>query len=94
MNEDRTWNDTTRGKLREILRNLVLGEVRLANCDHASIIQICREVYIEDECPADEWGTFVRFATEELEKAATRHSTEQAMWPRETIALEVCKLPP
>jgi hypothetical protein len=84
MSEDSTWNDTTRGKLRERLRTLVLGEVRLANSDHDDIIQICREVYIEDECPEDEWGMFVRFATDELEKAATRHSTEQAMWPRET----------
>ena len=73
-----------RGELREILRNLVLGEVRLANADHDDIIQICREVYIEDECPKEEWGKFVRFATDELEKAATRHSKEQAMWPRET----------
>jgi hypothetical protein len=84
MSEDSTWNDRSRGELREILRNLVLGEVRLANSGHDDIIQICREVYIEEECPEDERGMFVRFATEELEKAATRHSIEQAMWPGET----------
>jgi Domain of unknown function (DUF6891) len=84
MSEDSNWNDTTRRELRETLRNLVSGEVRLANSGHDDIIQICREVYIEDECPKDEWEMFVRFATDQLEKAAAKNSTEQAAWPPET----------
>ncbi|MBN2477440.1 MAG: hypothetical protein JXB62_22735 [Pirellulales bacterium] len=84
MTEDSTWNDTTRSDLREALRNHVVGELRLANSDHDEIIQACREVYIEDECPEDEWESFVRFATEELRKADSAHSAAQATWPRET----------
>lgn len=84
MNEDSAWNDKTRSDLRETLRALVLGEVRLAKSAHDEIIQTCREVYIEDECPEDEWELFVQFAIDELKKAEVVHSAEQTMWPRET----------
>ena len=67
MSKDLTWNDTTREDLRETLRNHILGEVRLAHTGYDDIIQLCREVYIEDECPQDEWETFVRFARDELD---------------------------
>lgn len=84
MSEDSTWNDTTREDLRNTLRSFVLGTIRLANSNHNDIISTCREVYIEDVCPEDEWETFVRFAKGELVKAATGHSKEQAAWPPET----------
>jgi hypothetical protein len=84
MTEDSTWNDTARSDLRETLRNLVVGEVRLAKSRHDEIIQTCREGYIEDECPEDEWELFVRFATDELKKAEAAHSAAQATWPPET----------
>lgn len=84
MSEDFTWNDTTRDDLRESLRQCILGEVRLARRDNDGIIQICREVYIDDECPEDERESFISFARGELEKAATRQSLEQATWPNET----------
>ncbi len=84
MSENSTWNDTTRQDLRENLRNRVLGELRLAKRHHDDIIQFCREVYIDDDCPEDEREAFIRFASDELEKAATKHSMEQAAWPCET----------
>jgi hypothetical protein len=77
VTEDSTWNDTSRDDLRESLRNRVLGELRLAKSHHGDIIQLCREVYIDDECPEDEREAFIRFAREELDKAATKHSMEQ-----------------
>jgi hypothetical protein len=84
MSKNFIWDDTTRGKLRETLRHLILGEVRLARSEPGDIITICREVYIEDECPDDERDSFIRFATDELKRAAARHSAEQAAWPQET----------
>jgi len=84
MTADSTWNDTARSDLREALRNLVVGEVRLAKSSHDDIIETCREVYIEDECPEDEWDSFVRFAKDELEKAEAAQSAVKATWPPET----------
>ena len=84
MSEDSTWNDTMREVLRESLRNRVVGEVRLAKSNHDDIIQLCREVYIDDECPQNERDVFIRFAKDELEKVATRHSMEQTAWPLQT----------
>ncbi|MCP3894700.1 MAG: hypothetical protein GY706_08755 [Bacteroides sp.] len=84
MTGSQTWNDNTREDLREMLRDRVLGEVRLANSDRDDILQICREVYIEDECPEDEWDMFIQFAADELEQASARFLAEQEVWPRET----------
>jgi len=84
MGNDQVWNDDTRNDLRKTLRSVILGEVRLARRDHDSILDLCREVYIEDECPEDEWGAFNDFATEELHIAVSRLASEQATWPNET----------
>jgi len=84
MTEKPTWNDSKREDLRETLRSLVLGEVRLSNSDRDGILQFCREVYIEDECPEDEWDLFIQFAAQGLEQASARLSAEQEAWPRET----------
>jgi hypothetical protein len=84
MSEITTWNETSREDLRATLRSCVLGEVRLANSEHGGIVEFCREVYVADGCPEEERESFVRFATDELEKAKSRHSQEQADWPAET----------
>ncbi len=84
MTENQTWNDSTRESLREALRTLIMGEVRLANSERKDILQICRDVHIEDECPENEWDTFIRFAADELEQAYAKLSAEQESWPRET----------
>ena len=84
MSEAATWDDTSREDLRDTLRNLVLGEVRLGNSSHDDIVEICRDVYIVDECPENEWEKFVQFARDELKKAESTHSKEQAGWPAET----------
>jgi hypothetical protein len=84
MSENFTWNDKSREELCETLRNLILGEVRLTNSGRKDILQTCREVYIEDDCPEDEWDTFVRFAADELAQATAKHAVEQTTWPPET----------
>ena len=84
MTEELTWNDDSREDLRETLRSIILGEVRLAKSDRDDIIQTCREVYIEDECPEDEWETFIQYTVDEYERAATGHAAEKATWPPET----------
>jgi hypothetical protein len=84
MGNEETWNEESRQNLRESLRRVILGELRLARRDHDNILQACREAYIQDECPENEWETFIHFATAELSRAATLHATEQATWPAET----------
>lgn len=84
MSENHVWTDAARNQLRETLRECVLGEVRLNNLSDEDILQTCREVYIEDDCPEDEWDDFVQFASDELSEAATRHAAERANWPPET----------
>lgn len=84
MSETTVWNDESRESFRETLRNRILGEVRLANSDHNHILDLCREVYVYDVCPENEWDTFVRFAAEQLEQAAAMIGAEQATWPLET----------
>ena len=84
MSAESIWNDSARSNLRVTLRNVVAGEVRLGKSGHDEIIQICREVYIEDRCPEDERASFVCYATEELKKAEAAHFVEQAAWPAET----------
>jgi hypothetical protein len=84
MSENTSWNDEARENLRETLRNRILGEIRLASSDRDDILDLCREVYVEDECPEDEREVFIRFAAEQLEHAAAILGAEQATWPRET----------
>ncbi|MFM8579966.1 MAG: DUF6891 domain-containing protein [Planctomycetaceae bacterium] len=84
MTEEFTWNDTARASLRERLHHRVLGELRLAKHDHDDIVRICREVYLDGECPEDEWEAFISFARDDLEKVAAQQALEQAAWPAET----------
>jgi len=81
MSKDPDWDDEARSDLRELLRMIVLGEVRLARADRQGILETCREVYIEDECPEDEWDDFVHFAEEEIDRARSQIIEEQASWP-------------
>lgn len=84
MNETSTWSDQSRENLRETLRYYLQGETRLMNSDGNKILEACREIYIEDECPENEWGSFVQFATDELQRASAAHTTDQKSWPAET----------
>jgi hypothetical protein len=84
IDEESTWDDIAREDLRETLRTLVLGNVRLVNTTHDDILETCREVYIEDECPEEERDLFIRFASDELEQAVAKHAADQQAWPLET----------
>jgi uncharacterized protein DUF6891 len=84
MGNDETWNDESRQNLRETLRQVIVGNVRLARYKHDDILETCRESYIQDECPEEEWETFIHFATEELHRAALLLASEQAKWPAVT----------
>lgn len=84
MSQETTWDGSSRENLLDTLRQAILGEVRLANRDHEDIIEYCREVYLEDECPEDEREEFARFAGDELERVLIRHAEEQKTWPPET----------
>lgn len=84
MSKNTTWNYESRESLRKAIRNRVLGEVRLGSSDRDDILDFCREVYVEDECPEDERNVFIRFAAEQLEQAAAMLGAEHATWPRET----------
>ena len=84
MQSDARWNDSARKDLGQVLREQVLGEVRLSRFDHDEIVETCRVVYIEDECPEAEWPAFLQLVREELERTAAEHAAEQERWPSET----------
>jgi hypothetical protein len=84
MNDKASWDETSRGELRETLRNLVRGEVRLTRLGHEDILQACRDICDGEECPEAEQSLFIQFAADELGQAASRHAAEQASWPLET----------
>ncbi len=84
MSEDAKWNETSREELRETIRKFVLGEVRLSKNEQDEIIDICREAYIEEECPEDERDNFVQFSKDELNRAVASHLEDQAGWPKQT----------
>jgi hypothetical protein len=78
------WNEKSRDELRERLQSAILGEIRLAKRGHEDILETCREVYIQDECPDGEEDTFLQFAAGELDRMATAHASEMVSWPDET----------
>lgn len=84
MSDDRVWNDETRQKLRERLRDAVLGELRLSRSPHDEIIDSCRVGYIQDDCPEGEHKEFIQFASEELRRAIIQLKLERAAWPEVT----------
>ena len=84
MSSEKIWNDESREELRERIREVILGEVRLARRGPEDILETCREVYIQDTCPKREWDAFVQFAAKEIKRAATQIASEEATWPEET----------
>lgn len=84
MSEDKNWGDASREDLRKTIQQMVLGEIRLANSTNEDIAQNIREVFVEDECPEEEWAVFSEFTDNELKKALTLYSLEQEKWPVET----------
>jgi hypothetical protein len=84
MSQGPDWDDKSRDELRATLRWFILGELRLARRDHESILESCREVYLEDACPEDERGTFIQFAAHELKRAGDQLASEKSAWPAET----------
>ena len=83
MVNERVWNDESRESLRRTLQSVILGELRLARRDREEILEACRESYIQEECPELEWHTFIRFAADELDRAANLLASESATWPKE-----------
>jgi hypothetical protein len=84
VSPEREWNDESRDELRAPLRSFILGELRLMKNDQEAILDACRETRIDDECPEDEWETFVRYASDELDEAEARLAAEKSTWPAET----------
>lgn len=84
MSDDQLWNDEARSDLRDRLRETILGELRLAKNEPASILDVCREVHIEEDSPEEEWDEFNQFAATELDRAFSHLASEQSAWPAET----------
>jgi hypothetical protein len=84
MTTESKWTEDDRENLRETIRNAVLGHLRVAKSDHEDILELCKEVYINEECPEKERPAFVNYASEQLEKWAQEFAAEQAHWPPET----------
>lgn len=84
MNNERVWDEKSRADLRDRLRWVVLGELRLAKNGRADILDICREVHLSDDCPEDEVQSFIQFVSEELDRIATNLVNEKTQWPSET----------
>lgn len=84
MSEKDEWNDRARDDMRATLRRFVLGELRLARCDHEAILEACRDVYLQDQCPESERDAFIRFAAEELERFEVQLASDKSAWPAET----------
>lgn len=78
------WNDKAREELRETLRREIRGELRLGRSSHERILESCGETYIDDPCPENERAGFVKFAAEELKRAAGVLDAEKAKWPAVT----------
>jgi hypothetical protein len=84
MSDEQAWDEDLRIELREQLRETVMGELRLRMRGGPEIVDFCREVFIEDQCPKNEWGHFTQFVSEELTRAEARLEAESAGWPERT----------
>jgi len=84
FNSDKAWNDEAREALKNSIRSMILGEIRLSKLEPEEILENCREVHIEESCPESERDEFIRFSAEELSRAQKRHAAEQADWPEQT----------
>src|SRR5262245_23116830 len=84
MGHEQVWDDKAREDLRATIQRVILGEIRLAKRDDEDILESCREVYIEDECPESEQQAFIQFATDELKRAEEKLASEKSAWPAVT----------
>ncbi|QVL31252.1 hypothetical protein KIH39_20755 [Telmatocola sphagniphila] len=84
MSQKDEWNDKARDDMRATLRWFVLGEVRLSRYDHNAILEACRDIYLQDQCPDNEQDSFILFAANELKRAEAQLAAEQSLWPSET----------
>lgn len=84
MSESPVWNEESRDELRSCLRTQILGELRLAKSEYDEILQTCREVYIDDECPDEEAEDFVEFCQGEITRIASVLEAEKVSWPSVT----------
>jgi hypothetical protein len=84
MSQEQVWNDEARENLRTALKETILGELRLAKREPSEILDICREVHIEDECPESEHRAFLEFASAELNRAQAQLASEKSTWPEVT----------
>lgn len=82
--QDHPWNDSARDDLEHALRDVILGEVRLNRSEPDAILEICREVHIEDQAPESAWKALLEFAESQIEAATAAHAIEQVQWPTET----------
>jgi hypothetical protein len=84
MSNEPVWDEAAREELRDTLRSMIVGELRLARRGHDDILTGCHEAYVQDVCPQPEWDEFMRFAADELKQAAARLASEKSAWPAET----------
>ncbi len=84
MSNHTGWNDKSRDDLRNRLRSVILGELRLAKQTREEILNTCQEVHLTDDCPENEHPTFMQFASGELDRTQALLASEQATWPKQT----------
>ena len=84
MSQMNEWNDKSREDMRSTLRWYILGEFRLTRRDDDAILEACRDVYLQDQCPESERDSFIRFAAEELQRIEAQLASEKTSWPAET----------
>jgi hypothetical protein len=84
MSSDKKWDENTRTELFEILRSAIVGELRMAKRDREEILEFCREVYIQEDCPESEWAKIIQWTAAEINRRATLLEMEKGTWPEET----------
>lgn len=84
MARESVWDDQARDNLRENMKRCILGELRLGRRHPDEIVEMCRDIYMQDVCPEDEWETFIDVAKDELIRASAAFDSEKADWPEET----------
>lgn len=78
------WDEASREQLKEDLEFAVLGELRFARFDSAGILEHCRDLYLQDVCPAGEWDAMLAFAKQQIDRNAEVLQAEMADWPKVT----------
>lgn len=84
MSDDQAWNDEAQNDLREALRWVVRGEIRLNRQGRKEVVDMCRDVYIIDDCPEPDQKIFVDFAADEYDRAYEQFQLDQSDWPEKT----------